>query len=255
MKFIRHLYEIDADFVILDLGTGSNYNVLDFFLAADRGIVVVNPDQLSIYEGFNFMRQAFFRKMIRIFKDQHGILDIIKKYAREETHKNHHTVDDLIAEVTRMDEVMGKKIVLFLSKYNPMLIINEIRDSKDEINSLVVRTATRTFLSINMDYLGSIHQDDTVKRSLYAMEPFISFDPESRVSKDLIEIIENKILRDDKMDYNPLKWTMVKKDRISCKEERYNNICSIQCCYWNICEFRKGGYPCELGWKMRVLNN
>lgn len=252
MKFIRHLYEIDADFVILDLGTGSNYNVLDFFLAADRGIVVVNPDQLSIYEGFNFMRQAFFRKMIRIFKDQNGILDIIKKYAREETHKKHHTVDDLIEEVTRINEIMGKKIVLFLKKFNPMLVINEIRDSKDEINSLVVRVATRALLSIEMDYLGSIHQDSTVKRSLYAMEPFISFDPESRVSKDLIEIIETKILR---VHHNPLKWVKIKKNGINCEGERYDNICSIQCCYWNICEFRNGGYPCEMGWKMRVLNN
>ena len=65
MKFIRHLKKIDADFVIMDLGAGTNYNVLDLFLAADQGIVLINPDPLSILDGYNFVKQAFYRKLMK----------------------------------------------------------------------------------------------------------------------------------------------------------------------------------------------
>ena len=47
-KILRHINALQADHVILDLGAGSAFNVLDFFLVARKGILVVVPEPTSI---------------------------------------------------------------------------------------------------------------------------------------------------------------------------------------------------------------
>jgi flagellar biosynthesis protein FlhG len=66
-KLIRHLRKLDADFIVIDLGAGSHYAILDLFLEADLGIVLINPDPLSILESYNFVKQSFYRKLLREF--------------------------------------------------------------------------------------------------------------------------------------------------------------------------------------------
>ena len=60
--------------MILDLGAGSSYNVLDFFLVADDGIILVKPDALSILDGYNFLKKAFFRKAREVHPDINKVM-------------------------------------------------------------------------------------------------------------------------------------------------------------------------------------
>ena len=47
-RILRHIQKLDADHVILDLGAGTGINVLDFFLAARKGVLVVVPEPTSM---------------------------------------------------------------------------------------------------------------------------------------------------------------------------------------------------------------
>ena len=58
VRFIQELKKIKADYILLDLGAGSSYNVVDYFLAAGEGIVVSSPEPASIQETYYFIRQA-----------------------------------------------------------------------------------------------------------------------------------------------------------------------------------------------------
>src|SRR5687768_3047212 len=63
-RLLRHLRALDVDYVILDLGAGTTFNVLDFFLAADLGLVVLLPEPTSIENAYRFIKAAFFRRML-----------------------------------------------------------------------------------------------------------------------------------------------------------------------------------------------
>lgn len=39
-KIIRNLQSLDADYVLLDLGAGSTYNIVDFFITTNDGIII-----------------------------------------------------------------------------------------------------------------------------------------------------------------------------------------------------------------------
>lgn len=246
MKFIRQIKKINADFVILDLGAGSSYNVLDFFLAADQGIVVVNPDPLSILESYNFIKLALFRKIAQTIRSHNGALTIIKEIARTETHRSQSTVHDLLREVQSLDVTLGEKMVDFLTEFRPMLIINMLAGTNDEDNVLAIKAAAEELLAIDMEYLGAVQKDDTVRESLDKMIPFISYDPKSPASRDLANIIIIKLLHSGRFQSLRSKHTLRRRVSGTGKIKKVEVICSVNCQYWEDCGFKNGGYPCEL---------
>src|SRR5439155_22079763 len=62
-KLLRHIRSLDADYVVVDLGAGTGFNVLDFFLLADVGVVVLLPEPTSIENAYRFIKAAFFRRL------------------------------------------------------------------------------------------------------------------------------------------------------------------------------------------------
>ena len=60
-KLIRHIENLQTDFVILDLGAGTHYNVLDFFLLSGRGMIVTTPELPAILNAYLFLKNAVFR--------------------------------------------------------------------------------------------------------------------------------------------------------------------------------------------------
>ncbi len=244
MKFIRNLMEIDADYIILDLGAGSSYNVLDFFLIADFGIVMVNPEKLSILDGYNFIKKAFYRKMAQTFKIHDEILELIKKSAGEETHREKTVMKSLLEKVKKIDVGIGEKMEKFLNGFHPMLLINKIVKSKDENKGLAVMVAVKKLLSIDMEYLGSIHHDHNVVESIEENMPFIYRNAKSKASKDLEKIILENILNNGKIQSIRKRQKLAQEIRQKWQENGSGVICSIQCPYWEVCQFKEGGHYC-----------
>jgi len=238
--------KINADFVILDLGAGSHYNVLDFFLAADHGIVVVNPDPLSILESYNFIKLALFRQIAQTIRSHNGALTLIKEIARTETHRSQSTVHDLLREVQGMDVTLGEKMTAFLTEFRPMIMINMLAGTNDENNVLAIKRAAEELLAIDMEYIGAVQKDDTVRKSLDKMIPFISYDPKSPASRDLANIIIMKLLHSGRFKSLRNKHTLRRRVNEKGEEKRIEVICSVNCPYWEDCGFKNGGYPCEL---------
>jgi len=53
-KLIRTIKLVDYDYVIIDLGAGSSYNMLDMFNASDVKLLVVTPEQTSLENAYGF---------------------------------------------------------------------------------------------------------------------------------------------------------------------------------------------------------
>ena len=67
LKLLKALKNLEADYVILDLGGDTSYNVLDFFLAADHQLVFTTCDPASYLDTYSFIKMALYRKLGRIF--------------------------------------------------------------------------------------------------------------------------------------------------------------------------------------------
>ncbi|MEI9937812.1 MAG: MinD/ParA family protein [Pseudomonadota bacterium] len=63
-RWARQVQKLDIDYVILDLGAGTNPATLDLFLSADIGITVASPEPPSIEATYRFAR-ALFQRVVR----------------------------------------------------------------------------------------------------------------------------------------------------------------------------------------------
>jgi flagellar biosynthesis protein FlhG len=246
-RFIRQLRLLDADYVVLDLGAGSSYNVIDLFLEADLGIILANPDPLSILESYHFVKQALFRRWILALKDRVPLRREVEKLAAADPRKGAATVEEMLGPLETRDRAGVQRMRRILSDFHPALLVNKAENAEDESNASAVRVAAAELLSVDMGFLGVIHRDEAVLRALQASTPFIRFDSKCRASRDLADIVVLKI-----MQYGRLK-ARIKADGIRRKpvrtaaEKKNPVICSVQCYYWEECAYKSGGYPCRMG--------
>ena len=68
LKLMRHLRSLPADYVIIDLGAGVQFNSLDFFGISDHVVVITATEPGAVMNAYSFIKGALFRKMLSIIK-------------------------------------------------------------------------------------------------------------------------------------------------------------------------------------------
>src|SRR3989338_5798692 len=62
-KLMRYIKNLDSDYVILDLGAGTSFNVLDLFLMSDFNILVAMPEPTSVENVYRFIKSVILRRL------------------------------------------------------------------------------------------------------------------------------------------------------------------------------------------------
>ena len=252
VRFINQLRSLHADYILLDLGAGSSYNVIDFFLTADQGVLVTTPEPTAIQETFNFLKVAILRKLVREFRKNPPVLSIIDQYMYSEPGKMQFTMDDIVKDVREIDDEAAFYIENFLSNYHPRLILNMVQSHKEIREGDSFRTAANDILNVDVDFIGYVEYDDSVRKSVRDLKPFVLDNPNSRASKSLARLMTVGILQKSGWKSITEKRRLLKNFREEAKEypdaklQGSNMICSLKCFYWGECEYQQGGLPCPI---------
>ena len=195
VKIIQSLHRLDADYVILDLGAGTSYNVLDFFLIAQRQIVMLTPQPISIQNSYAFVRNAVYRKLSRITSQKPGLLSIVKSAMDPKNDLNVRTVKDLY-RVIRNDG--GAEAADFLQKeiaaIQPALVTNMIRSQKDRQAGSIIQLVSEKYLMISPVDMGGIVYDHQLNDLVSRMEPLSEIDPSNEAFAGMYDITTKLLL-------------------------------------------------------------
>lgn len=66
-RILRNFKTLDADYILLDLGAGTSFNTLDFFISTPVKIVVVTPFPTSVQNAYGLIKSALYRRLSRLF--------------------------------------------------------------------------------------------------------------------------------------------------------------------------------------------
>lgn len=191
MRLLRNLSSFDTDFLVLDLGAGTGFNTLDFFLIASCGILVVLPEPTSVENAYRFLKAAFFRRLAVVEK-AFGIKDIVDEARAQRNKLNIHTPADLLRAVVDRDPEVGKQVQQQMAKFRPRLVLNQSRgEGSAESDAHVaddMASACRRFLGINLEVLGTLPDDDAVRRAVRVRQPLRISAPDSRIKKAIDEM-------------------------------------------------------------------
>ena len=178
VKIIQSLRQLNAEYVILDLGAGTSYNVLDFFLIAERQIVMLTPQPIAIQNSYAFVRNAVYRKLSRITSQKPGLLSIIKSAMDPKNELNVRTIKELF-QVIRNDG--GADVADFLNQeiaaIQPALVTNMVRNQKDKNAGSIIQLVSEKYLMIKPIDLGGIVYDNQLNNLVSSMAPLAEIDP------------------------------------------------------------------------------
>ena len=172
VRLLRALKKLDADVLVLDLGAGTHYNVVDFFLLAHHGILVAVPEPTSVENAYRFLKAAFLR-WLKALDARHEIKDLVQDVARAESLAA-ITPAELLSAVTRRDAGIGAILAEELATFRPLLVVNQVRDTRDLTLGESMSIASRRLLGIELTYLGHVRYYDQLWRAVRAHRPLFS---------------------------------------------------------------------------------
>jgi len=173
-KILRHINALEVDHVVLDLGAGTSFNVLDFFLSARKGVLVVVPEPTSVENAYHFLKAAFFRKLKRA-QPRAQVKAAIKEVMNGSSRSKVKTPRDLISQVWSVDPDVGAALVAEASSFRPALIVNRIDHPSHERLGEDIVSACRDYFGIRLQFLGSLPNDKLVVRSVVEQKPAAQF--------------------------------------------------------------------------------
>ncbi|MGB0453298.1 MAG: P-loop NTPase [Bacteriovoracaceae bacterium] len=186
-KILSKLTELDADYVLLDLGAGTSFNTLDFFISADQGILTALPEPTSIENTYRFIRSIYHRKL-KIAEDLLDIGPLIDKALNAKIQAE-ATPAELISRVIDINEEMGLKLKAEIEKLRPKLVINQARTQADIDIGHSMKIICRKYFGIEIDYIGYMDYDATVWQSVKKRKPLLMEFPNSSLVNSFDRIV------------------------------------------------------------------
>jgi len=170
---MRAVQRLDAEVVILDLGAGTTSNVVDFFLLADFGVLVVVPEPTSVENAYRFLKAAFLRRVKAVAGDA-GFRELVEEVVRSRGQRP-LTPAELAAELAARAAAAGAALERELAGFRPLLLVNQVREAKDLALQDGMVAAARRLFGLDLVSLGHLPYDDHVWRAVRAHQP-LSFE-------------------------------------------------------------------------------
>lgn len=181
VRLMRAMRRLQADFVLLDLGAGVHSAVLDYFLVADDGLIVLSPEPTSVENAYTFLRAAFYRRM-RLAMVGHGVRKLVTTAMDQRNERGLRTPLDLLREIEAIDSSDGARFVQTMREFRPRIVINNVRTAEDIKLGFAVCSVCRKYFGIEAEYLGYVNQDDDVRLSVANRIPLVEYRPKSDAS-------------------------------------------------------------------------
>ena len=162
-RLVRQIQRLDVDDVVLDLGAGSAFNVLDFFLLARRGLVVATPEPTAIENAEYFLRAAFYRSL-REAARRPDVAAAIRRLRENGHARRVHSAGELIALVRAIDPTAAKPLEDRAQAFAPLLIVNQVRTLEHRRVGPRIVASCRDRLGVAIELAGSIDCDPNVAR-------------------------------------------------------------------------------------------
>jgi flagellar biosynthesis protein FlhG len=189
-RLLNQVQQLKVDYLVVDLGPGSGSNVLDFFLVADIGLLVVLPEPTSVENTYRFVKSAFLRRLRR------GGLEMALGLLREGDHAFEGGIPspyDLYLAAQQVDSEFAARLLAEMRAFRPRIVVNQVRAKTDLELGPALASAARRRLGVPLDYVGHLEQDDAVWLAVRKRRPLLVEQPESRVAK-CIERLTRRLL-------------------------------------------------------------
>lgn len=189
-KFFRHIKNLDADFVLIDLGGGTHFNILDTFLLADKMLLVVVPELICIENMYQFLKNVLFRKLTSTF-NANGMKDEIREAWGKRAEHNIDTLKELIDYLKGLSSSVETVIEKIVSDFKVYVILNQIRSNQDVKVGHHLVSVCKKYFDLQAHFAGYIEYDSFVSRCVNEKQTYMQTQSTSSCASEITRLAEN----------------------------------------------------------------
>jgi flagellar biosynthesis protein FlhG len=183
VRIIKAIHKLPYDFVLLDLGAGTSFNTLDFFLASHTGIMVFTPEPTSIENTIRFIRTVYLRKL-KILIKKHTFHAAVKESV-ELAYRGELNTPDVIDRILQYDPEKETVLRQSLARFRFNMVLNQFRKTNDATLGQKLKIVCNRHFYSAFEFLGNIGYDDRVHDSINLKKMFVNKYPYTETATDL----------------------------------------------------------------------
>ncbi|MBN2342698.1 MAG: P-loop NTPase [Deltaproteobacteria bacterium] len=188
LRIIHNIETLQADYVILDLGGGSSFNVTDFFLTGEMGVIVVVPEITSLLDAYSFLKTTLYRRLQMEWQHEPEIRSLIEQFKNPKNVMQMQTTEDLLKHVRLVSEETEHEMRMKLQSYGVRVVVNKVRQKKDFQVARTIQQLAMKNLNLSVYNTGYVPYDPTVEHSVNKMVPFVQLFPQSAAAHQISQL-------------------------------------------------------------------
>jgi len=184
IKTLRAIAKLDYDRVLLDLGAGTSFNTLDFFLISQNGIFITTPEPTSVENVYRLIRSIYFRRIrycfnTTDFKILEGEVD--RRFGDGSASKP----DCMMNIISEAYPEKYRQLQNEFSAFRFQLIINQVRKHDNAALGLQICRMIEKHLGLCIEFAGNVAYDDHVHDAICQQVFFLERYPYTKTASDL----------------------------------------------------------------------
>ncbi len=187
-RLLGQLRSLPVDYVVIDLSSGTGFNALDIFLSADLNVVMTSPEPTACESCFRLIKSAFVRK-VRQREGLKQILDDLYPSA----YCGIPTPHQIYILARERDPALGGILHEAMGEFRPRLVLNKTRTRDDLELGPALAAVGRRHLTLPIDYLGHVENDDMAWVTVRRRRPLLVEYPETKISRDIQRIARRMV--------------------------------------------------------------
>lgn len=168
-RLIRHFAQLQADVIVVDIGAGTSYHALDFFLMGDHYVTVATPDPTSVLDLYRFIKLAAIRRVLSAFLSRDAVSEALSE-------RDFSSIEEVIQAVAETDPNAREVASRTLQGFQPYLIVNRV-SGKSRVNVLHLKKLLQEYVGGDLTTLGEIPDDPAVTRAVRSFLPVVECEP------------------------------------------------------------------------------
>ncbi len=187
-EILFEIQDLDADYVIIDLGAGTSFNTIDFFLISNSGLIVTTPQAGAVMNAYTFLKNLTIRFLQKAFASNKKMEAYLKKNIKRMLPGTNLTLAHLLHEIGQEEPETMEKALTYLEVLQPKVILNMMEEKEDFQMAANLAGLVKKDLLVDMECLGAILFDRNIDDSLHNRHPFILEFQETLTAQQIFRI-------------------------------------------------------------------
>ena len=168
-RLVNHIRALDTDVVVLDLGAGTAFNMIDLFTLADVRLLVMAPQLTSMQNAYTFLKGAVHRMVQHVADDR----EQRERTAGSAIHLGDVPIRRILDAIRLHEPEVALRAQAQLRHFGLGLVGNLIYQDKDAQALLAMSRMIRDYLTISAPVVAAIRYSVPMRDAANARRPLL----------------------------------------------------------------------------------